>query len=102
MANEIDALLQETRTFEPPEDFRKNANAGNAKVYDIQDREAYWANWAEQLDWKKKWDTVLEWKAPYAKWFVGGAPNRAENCPHPPPAPRGRKGAGGWGGGAGG
>src|ERR1051326_9474772 len=80
MANEIDALLQETRTFEPPEDFRKNANAGNAKVYDIQDREAYWANWAEQLDWKKKWDTVLEWKAPYAKWFVGGTLNASYNC----------------------
>src|ERR1051326_9041650 len=96
MANEIDALLQETRTFEPPEDFRKNANAGNAKVYDIQDREAYWANWAEQLDWKKKWDTVLEWKAPYAKWFVGGTLNASYNCLDRHLATRGDQGAGIW------
>jgi acetyl-CoA synthetase len=80
MANEIDALLQETRTFEPSADFRRNANANDAKVYDVADREAYWASWAEQLDWKKKWDTVLEWKAPYAQWFVGGTLNASYNC----------------------
>src|ERR1043165_6378461 len=80
MANEIDALLQETRTFEPSADFRRNANANDAKVYDVADREAYWASWAEQLDWKKKWDAVLEWKAPYAKWFVGGTLNASYNC----------------------
>ncbi|HEY6140697.1 MAG TPA: acetate--CoA ligase, partial [Thermoanaerobaculia bacterium] len=80
MANEIDALLQETRTFEPSEEFRRNANASDAKVYDVGDREAYWASWAEQLDWKQKWQTVLEWKAPYAKWFVGGTLNASYNC----------------------
>jgi acetyl-CoA synthetase len=80
MANEIDALLQETRTFEPSEEFRDNANANDATVYSIQDREAYWASWAEQLDWKQKWQTVLEWKAPYAKWFVGGTLNASYNC----------------------
>ena len=80
MANQIDALLQENRTFEPPEEFRRNASANDPKVYDIPDREAYWAGWAEQLDWKKKWDTVLEWKVPYAKWFVGGTLNASYNC----------------------
>jgi len=80
MANEIDALLQETRTFEPPEEFRRNANANDPKAYDIQDREAYWASWAGQLDWKTKWHTVLDWKAPYAKWFVGGTLNASYNC----------------------
>src|SRR5256714_15625359 len=88
MANQIDALLQENRTFEPPEVFRRNASANDPKVYDIPDREAYWAGWAEQLDWKKKWDTVLEWKVPYAKWFVGGALNASDNCPDRHPAPR--------------
>jgi len=80
MANEIDALLQETRTFEPSEEFRRNASANDPKVYDVQDREAYWASWAEQLDWKQKWHTVLEWKAPYSKWFVGGTLNASYNC----------------------
>src|SRR5207237_2440501 len=35
---------------------------------------------ANQLHWFKKWDKVLEWKAPYAKWFVGGTTNLSYNC----------------------
>jgi len=80
MANEIDALLQENRTFAPPDEFRRNANANGESVYDVPDREAFWAGWAEQLDWQTKWDTVLEWNAPYAKWFVGGTLNASYNC----------------------
>jgi acetyl-CoA synthetase len=80
MANEIDALLQEHRTFEPSAEFRGAANAHDSGVYDVKDREAYWASWAEQLAWKKKWDTVLEWNAPYAKWFSGGTLNASYNC----------------------
>jgi acetyl-CoA synthetase len=80
MSNEIDALLQETRSFPPSDDFRRNANANDESVYDVTDREAYWASWAEQLDWQTKWHTVLEWNAPYAKWFVGGKLNASANC----------------------
>jgi acetyl-CoA synthetase len=44
------------------------------------DPEGYWAGWAEELDWFRKWDRVLEWNPPYAKWFVGGQLNVAHNC----------------------
>ncbi len=80
MSNEIDALLQEHRSFPPSEEFRRNANASSEAVYDVADREAFWASWAEQLDWKTKWSKVLEWEAPYAKWFVGGTLNASANC----------------------
>ena len=80
MSNEIDALLQEHRTFPPSDEFRRNANANDESVYDVKDREAFWASWAEQLDWQTKWDKVLEWNAPYAKWFVGGKLNASANC----------------------
>jgi acetyl-CoA synthetase len=80
MANEIDALLQENRSFPPPEDFRQQANAKDESAYDVKDREKYWADWAAQLDWQTKWSTVLEWNAPYAKWFVGGTLNASYNC----------------------
>jgi acetyl-CoA synthetase len=80
MSNEIDALLQENRSFPPSDEFRRNANANDESVYDVTDREAYWASWAEQLDWQTKWHTVLEWNAPYAKWFVGGKLNASANC----------------------
>ena len=44
------------------------------------DRESYWVEWAEQLDWFRRWDSVLEWQPPHAKWFVGGKLNVAYNC----------------------
>src|SRR5437764_5380553 len=80
MANEIDALLQENRTFAPPAEFRRDANPRDESVYDVKDREAYWADWAAQLDWQTKWSKVLEWNPPYAKWFVGGSLNASYNC----------------------
>ena len=80
MANEIDALLQEHRSFPPSDDFHRSANANDETVYDVKDREAFWASWAGQLDWQTKWEKVLEWDAPYAKWFVGGKLNAAANC----------------------
>ena len=44
------------------------------------DPEAFWAKQAEELDWFKKWDKVLEWNEPFAKWFVGGKINISYNC----------------------
>ena len=82
MSNEIDALLQENREFPPPEEFRRNANVSDPAVWAeaAKDREAFWAEWAEKLDWRTKWDRVLEWKPPYAKWFDGGTLNASYNC----------------------
>ena len=33
-----------------------------------------------ELVWFKPWKKVLEWKAPFAKWFVGGQLNVSYNC----------------------
>jgi len=44
------------------------------------DPDAFWARMAGELDWFKKWDKVLEWKAPHAQWFVGGELNISYNC----------------------
>jgi acetyl-CoA synthetase len=78
----FDVLLQETRRFPPPEEFHANANVADRAIYDraLRDPEAYWAAWAEELDWFEKWDRVLEWTPPYAKWFIGGTLNVAHNC----------------------
>ena len=46
----------------------------------IKDREAFWAKVAEELHWFKKWDKVLEWNYPYAKWFVNGKTNITYYC----------------------
>lgn len=87
MANEksqaaIDALLSETREFIPPDEFRENANVTDPNIWAKaqKDREAFWAGFAEELEWETEWDRVLEWNPPYAKWFVGGKINASFNC----------------------
>lgn len=78
----IDTLLSEHRTFAPPVDFVATANVTDASIYDLAnaDYESWWASWAEKLQWDKKWDTVLDWQLPYAKWFLGGKLNASVQC----------------------
>src|SRR5688572_12522510 len=46
----------------------------------VSDPEGFWAEQAHTLKWSRQWDTVLEWKPPFAKWFLGGQLNVSENC----------------------
>ena len=46
----------------------------------LEDPERFWAEEARKLDWYKTWDRVLDWKLPYAKWFVGGRLNASFQC----------------------
>ena len=82
MAETLEALLQEGRTFPPPGDFRKDALVTEAKMYDDADGdwEGFWAQQALALDWFDEWHTILEWDAPFAEWFQGGKLNVAYNC----------------------
>ena len=75
-------LSREDRRFEPPSELAKNANV-KEEAYDraASDRDAFWAEQAERLDWGQKWDRVLDWdNPPFAKWFTGGTINAAYNC----------------------
>ena len=77
----LDVLLTEKRSFPPPPAFAAAASDSDAGIYDeAEDFEAYWARWAEQLEWFRKWDRVLEWNPPHAKWFLGGKLNVCHNC----------------------
>jgi len=76
----LEALLTETRTFAPSKDFVKNAAAKDAKVYKPKDRLKFWESFAKELHWFKNWTKVLDWKVPFAKWFVGGKTNMSYNC----------------------
>ena len=42
--------------------------------------EAFWENIAKELSWFKPWKNVLEWKYPYARWFIGGQCNIVHNA----------------------
>jgi propionyl-CoA synthetase len=47
----------------------------------IQDREAFWAEEAKLIDWRKSAAKVLDYsRPPFAKWFVGGETNLCHNA----------------------
>jgi len=79
----IDHLLKDKVSFRPPQDFVKKANV---KSYEeeyqrfLENPEKFWEEVAKELFWYKKWEKVLEWNYPYAKWFVGGKTNITVNA----------------------
>ncbi|HEX3314511.1 MAG TPA: acetate--CoA ligase [Gemmataceae bacterium] len=82
----ITSVLKETRVFPPPKEFAAKAHVKSLAEYDAlwqkaaADPEAFWAKEAESLSWFTKWNKVLEWKEPHAKWFLGGKINACHNC----------------------
>src|ERR1043165_9518196 len=82
----IDSILQEQHSFPPPPQFSQQAAIESMGEYEkmykesIEDPEKFWAAIAKDLHWFKPWKTVLEWKAPWAKWFSGGEMNLSYNC----------------------
>ena len=81
--SEIAALLDETRTFAPSDEFRRDAQLTTRAPWDAAaaDPDAWWAEQARTLlDWHTPWSHVLDWQPPRVRWFVGGTLNVAENC----------------------
>ena len=86
MHDNIESHLVEKRIFKPRTDFAKNARIKSLAQYQRMYRESirqpakFWAREASELVWRARWKKVVEWKAPFAKWFVGGKLNISENC----------------------
>lgn len=78
----IDTLLHEDRIFHPDQEFAAQANVKHREIYAEarNNRNIFWAMQAERLDWFRKWDQVLDWQPPFAKWFVNGKLNACYNC----------------------
>ena len=80
---DIESLLKEKRVFEPSEGFAKRANWSRKRVagYRKLGPKRFWAKMARRhVSWFEPWEKVLEWKPPFAKWFVGGKLNVSYNC----------------------
>lgn len=74
----------EGEVFYPSQEVIDQANV---KEYDalykksIEDPEGFWAEQANNLDWFKKWDKVLdESNKPFYKWFTGAKTNIIQNA----------------------
>jgi acetyl-CoA synthetase len=81
MSSSLENLGTENRKFPPTPEFAAAANAkadmyGEAKA----DRLAFWEKQAHALHWDQPWTQVLDWKRPFAKWFIGGKLNASYNC----------------------
>src|SRR5258708_2866770 len=81
------SVLNEIRVFPPRQDFSKRAHirslAQYRKLYheSIRSPEKFWGKQAKnELVWFRPWKKVLDWKEPFAKWFVGGKLNVTYNC----------------------
>src|ERR1700757_2948323 len=86
MHDNIESHLVEKRVFKPTPGFSSKARIRGLAQYRRMYRESirqpakFWTREAKELVWRAPWKKVLEWKAPFAKWFVGGKINISENC----------------------
>ncbi len=79
---------EEQLVYEPSDAVKTKATIKTMEEYkklyqkSIKDPEKFWGELAEELEWKKKWNKVLEWdfSKPEIKWFVGGKLNASYNC----------------------
>jgi acetyl-CoA synthetase len=83
----IESSLQEERLFPPPIALSQTAFVQSLEDYHrlhdraVADPEDFWGKLAEtELHWFRKWDRVLDWQPPFARWFVGGKLNVSDNC----------------------
>jgi acetyl-CoA synthetase len=82
----ITSVLKEKRQFPPSPEFAAAAQVKSLAEYERlwqrakDDPEGFWADQAKELHWLKRWDKVLVWNEPFAKWFVGGQINVSDNC----------------------
>jgi acetyl-CoA synthetase len=79
----IEALLEEARTFPPPEEFRAQAIVQDDAVYRRaeEDFEGFWAELAREfVGWFKEPTQALDWKPPHCTWFADGELNVSWNC----------------------
>ena len=85
----ITSMMEEKRVFPPRKEFSSKAHikslAEYKKIYErsIKDPDGFWGEQAQNLEWFKKWDKVLDYSFGdnlYIKWFQGGKINVSVNC----------------------
>jgi len=79
-------VMKEERLFPPPADFAAKAHIRSIEQYEQiwkeanEDLEKFWGQMAGEIHWFRPYQKVLDWKEPFATWFVGGQTNVSYNC----------------------
>ena len=83
----ITSVLHENRVFRPSKAFAERAHikslAQYQKLYNesVRSPDKFWGKHAkDELVWFKPFTKVLQWKEPFARWFIGGRLNVSFNC----------------------
>ncbi|MDP3427046.1 MAG: acetyl-coenzyme A synthetase N-terminal domain-containing protein, partial [Humidesulfovibrio sp.] len=82
----LESLAQELRVFRPLPQLVIEANVNPQELEAFRRQAAhdplgYWEEAADELDWYKKWDQVLdESNAPFYRWFPGARCNIVYNA----------------------
>ncbi len=78
------AISLESEIFHPSKEIVENAQIKEYETLykrSIEDREGFWEEQAESLEWYKRWDKVLDASnPPFYQWYVGGKINIVNNA----------------------
>jgi len=87
MSQNITSFSTENRVFKPAKEFAAQAHVKSLAAYkklwteSVKSPDRFWSKQAKaELVWQKPFTKVLQWKEPYANWFVGGQLNVSANC----------------------
>ena len=82
--SQIAVHWREEEYYYPPESFVAQANANDPAIFDRFSLDNFpdcFTEYADLLDWDRRWDTVLDSSdPPFWKWFTGGRLNACYNC----------------------
>ncbi|TMC38738.1 MAG: acetyl-coenzyme A synthetase, partial [Chloroflexi bacterium] len=74
----IETLQVEERRYPPSPEFSHQANA-RPEIYG-RGLDEFWTEESRRITFFEPWNKLYEWKAPYAKWYIGGKLNVCYNC----------------------
>ena len=83
--SDISSLSKEKRKFSPSKEYIAQSQMKASEYKKLQasakkNPVAFWTKQAKELHWQKPFKKSLEWKFPFAKWFLGGKLNACENA----------------------
>ncbi len=62
------------------EDINNISKINLLREYALSNMERFWEEQALLLHWFRRWDKVVEWNPPYARWFINGLTNASYNA----------------------
>ena len=82
------SMMDERRVFPPSKELSQRAYIKTMEEYrtlyqeSLDDPEGFWARFAEDVEWFRKWDKVMvaDFANARHEWFVGGKLNVSYNC----------------------